>query len=103
VSESSLLFFVFVKPATEVTMAERMEHMEQKEYRKVTKYGREYVEVRYKGDEWTGWYFKSLKSIGSIFRSLRCICVMYQYVNTSETSKVIKERVKTCSFFLCRS
>ena len=29
----------------------------QMEYRRVIKYGRQLVEIRYKGTEWTGWYF----------------------------------------------
>jgi hypothetical protein len=32
-------------------------HNKKLEYRRVTKWGRQCVEARYIGTEWTGWYF----------------------------------------------
>lgn len=31
----------------------------EKEYRFVNRFGRVYVEIRYKGEPWTGWLFKA--------------------------------------------
>lgn len=41
---------------------------DEKEYRLVKKYGETFVEVRYKGSEWTGWLFKASKVAKKYYR-----------------------------------